>query len=247
MKSKMERIINNSVSKTIEFISLSGSVNENKKKNQEHAYYSEDKTGATGDSYFYKDDAINNTNIGATGMFMETGETGATAATATGCIYDISTTFINLYSFSNKIPSGNDCIIFNTTTASNGKCGHCEDDSNIWIWETGHFYFHIYTNDKEPYIFSILKNDVPVPIKQLTTNKNNNYYTTIVEISPNDLILSNPFVDDLACKINFIVRRYIQDYNDDRISFMYHYEKEDNGWFLTPYISTNVCIILLQK
>ena len=162
-------------------------------------------------------------------------------------MYDISTTFINLYSFSNEIPPVNEYVVFNTTTASNGKCGHYKDDSNVWLWETGHFYFHIYTNDKEPYIFSIIKNDVPIPIKPLNTNTSNNYYTTIVEISPNDLILSNPFVNELGCKINFIVRRCVQEHNDDRISFMYHYETEGNRWFLTPYISTNVCIILLQK
>jgi len=222
MKSKMEKIISNGVSITKEFIGFTGCRGDDENKT----------TGATGMA------------TGETGM--ATGETG-TATGETGCSYDISTTFINLYSFSNEIPHGNEYIVFNTTTAYNGNCGHCEDDSNIWIWETGHFYFHIYTNNKEPYTFSILKNDVPVPIKPHTTNTSNNYYTTIVEILPNDLILSNPFVDELGCKINVVVRSSIDNHNDNRISFMYHYEKEGNGWYLTPYISTNVCIILLQK
>jgi hypothetical protein len=101
---------------------------------------------------------------GYTGAGNFTGYTGPTGYSGytgyTGATGNISDTFIHAFSITPQEIATEQSIIYDSTTAMVGSCGHNPSTSEVWIWKAGYYYASMTLHHKEPCQFSFIKNDV---------------------------------------------------------------------------------------
>jgi hypothetical protein len=96
-------------------------------------------------------------------------------------------------------------IVYDTTSAMVGSCGHIPFTSAIWVWKEGYYYVSSTIHHKEPCQFSVIKNDVfqvDGGVYTSPTGSTQSTSTLIMVVQASDLISATSLSPSgFACKI----------------------------------------------